>query len=39
MASLLDADDEGVKQVALHSKSGDVIAVLSNGGFGGFSQP
>lgn len=28
--------DEGVKNVANYSKKGDLIAVLSNGGFGGF---
>jgi UDP-N-acetylmuramate: L-alanyl-gamma-D-glutamyl-meso-diaminopimelate ligase len=39
-ASLLDGDSSdvqrGVEQVARLSKNGDIIAVLSNGGFGGF---
>ena len=35
-ASFFESVDEGVKQVANFSQSGDVIAVLSNGGFGGF---
>jgi UDP-N-acetylmuramate: L-alanyl-gamma-D-glutamyl-meso-diaminopimelate ligase len=39
-ASLLDGDNSdvqrGVEQVARQAKSGDIIAVLSNGGFGGF---
>ena len=36
MAHLMTGIDEGVKDVAASAKSGDVIAVLSNGGFGGF---
>lgn len=35
-AHLMDTVDAGVAQVALASKRGDVIAVLSNGGFGDF---
>jgi UDP-N-acetylmuramate: L-alanyl-gamma-D-glutamyl-meso-diaminopimelate ligase len=34
-ASFLEVD-EGVKNVASYAKKGDLIAVLSNGGFGGF---
>lgn len=35
-ASLFYSVDEGVKIVAQNSQSNDLIAVLSNGGFGGF---
>jgi hypothetical protein len=28
--------DEGVKSVAASARKGDLVAVLSNGGFGGF---
>jgi len=35
-AHFFEAIEEGVKTVAKASHSGDVIAVLSNGGFGGF---
>jgi UDP-N-acetylmuramate: L-alanyl-gamma-D-glutamyl-meso-diaminopimelate ligase len=35
-AAFFETVEDGVKQVAAHAKSGDVIAVLSNGGFGGF---
>jgi UDP-N-acetylmuramate: L-alanyl-gamma-D-glutamyl-meso-diaminopimelate ligase len=35
-ARLMDSVDAGVLQVAEGSRPGDVIAVLSNGGFGGF---
>ena len=31
-----DAVDEGVNRVATEARAGDVVAVLSNGGFGGF---
>ncbi|MEN9723446.1 MAG: hypothetical protein RJB38_1432 [Pseudomonadota bacterium] len=36
MAQVMPSVDEGVAQVARFSKAGDVVAVLSNGGFGGF---
>jgi UDP-N-acetylmuramate: L-alanyl-gamma-D-glutamyl-meso-diaminopimelate ligase len=35
-AHLMSSVDEGVAQVTRFSKSGDLVAVLSNGGFGGF---
>jgi UDP-N-acetylmuramate: L-alanyl-gamma-D-glutamyl-meso-diaminopimelate ligase len=35
-AQLLPSVEEGVKIVAKFARKGDVIAVLSNGGFGGF---
>ncbi len=35
-AELMMTVDEGVSQVAKYAKKGDLIAVLSNGGFGGF---
>jgi UDP-N-acetylmuramate: L-alanyl-gamma-D-glutamyl-meso-diaminopimelate ligase len=35
-AELMGTVEQGVLQVARQSKSGDVVAVLSNGGFGGF---
>jgi UDP-N-acetylmuramate: L-alanyl-gamma-D-glutamyl-meso-diaminopimelate ligase len=35
-ASFFESVEDGVKSVANHSKAGDVVAVLSNGGFGGF---
>jgi UDP-N-acetylmuramate: L-alanyl-gamma-D-glutamyl-meso-diaminopimelate ligase len=35
-AFLLSTVEEGVAEVAKKAKSGDLIAVLSNGGFGGF---
>jgi UDP-N-acetylmuramate: L-alanyl-gamma-D-glutamyl-meso-diaminopimelate ligase len=35
-ASFFESVEDGVKSVASHSKAGDVVAVLSNGGFGGF---
>jgi UDP-N-acetylmuramate-alanine ligase len=35
-AYLFNSVDEGVADIAQKSKSGDVVAVLSNGGFGGF---
>ncbi len=35
-AALMETVDDGVQDVAKVSKSGDLIAVLSNGGFGGF---
>ena len=35
-AAFFDGVEEGVKQVAKASRSGDLVAVLSNGGFGGF---
>jgi UDP-N-acetylmuramate: L-alanyl-gamma-D-glutamyl-meso-diaminopimelate ligase len=35
-AAILSEADGGVAQVASESRSGDLIAVLSNGGFGGF---
>lgn len=35
-AQVMSSVDEGVLQVAKQSRSGDVVAVLSNGGFGGF---
>lgn len=35
-ASCFLSVEDGVKSVALNARSGDVIAVLSNGGFGGF---
>lgn len=35
-AFLMNSVDEGITQVVAAAKSGDVIAVLSNGGFGGF---
>ncbi len=35
-ASVFLTVEEGVKEVARSAKSGDLIAVLSNGGFGGF---
>lgn len=35
-AHLMATVDEGVEQVSKFSRSGDLIAVLSNGGFGGF---
>jgi UDP-N-acetylmuramate: L-alanyl-gamma-D-glutamyl-meso-diaminopimelate ligase len=35
-AFLIEAVEEGVRQVRAHARPGDVIAVLSNGGFGGF---
>jgi UDP-N-acetylmuramate: L-alanyl-gamma-D-glutamyl-meso-diaminopimelate ligase len=35
-ASFFHEVDEGVNNVAKAAKSGDVVAVLSNGGFGGF---
>lgn len=35
-ASFFETVEEGVKQVANASRAGDVVAVLSNGGFGGF---
>ena len=34
--AIMNSIDEGVLQVARFAKSGDLIAVLSNGGFGGF---
>jgi UDP-N-acetylmuramate: L-alanyl-gamma-D-glutamyl-meso-diaminopimelate ligase len=36
IASVMETVDDGAVQVARASKSGDLIAVLSNGGFGGF---
>ncbi|MBC7692770.1 MAG: UDP-N-acetylmuramate dehydrogenase [Methylotenera sp.] len=33
---LMNTVEEGVAQVAAFAKSGDLVAVLSNGGFGGF---
>ncbi len=36
IAALMESPQEGVVQVAGKSERGDVIAVLSNGGFGGF---
>ncbi len=35
-AAFFETVEEGVKRVAQSSRPGDVIAVLSNGGFGGF---
>jgi UDP-N-acetylmuramate: L-alanyl-gamma-D-glutamyl-meso-diaminopimelate ligase len=35
-ADFFDTVDEGVNRVASRARPGDVIAVLSNGGFGGF---
>jgi UDP-N-acetylmuramate: L-alanyl-gamma-D-glutamyl-meso-diaminopimelate ligase len=35
-AHLMATVDEGVNQVAQYAKSGDLVAILSNGGFGGF---
>ena len=35
-ADFFEAIEDGVKTVAFQSQPGDVIAVLSNGGFGGF---
>ncbi len=35
-AYLMESVDLGVRQVASESRSGDLVAVLSNGGFGGF---
>jgi UDP-N-acetylmuramate: L-alanyl-gamma-D-glutamyl-meso-diaminopimelate ligase len=35
-ASFFESVEEGVKNVAKFAQSGDVVAVLSNGGFGGF---
>jgi len=35
-AWVMPSVDQGVDQVARFSKAGDVVAVLSNGGFGGF---
>lgn len=35
-ASFFESVEEGVKNVAALAKEGDVIAILSNGGFGGF---
>jgi UDP-N-acetylmuramate: L-alanyl-gamma-D-glutamyl-meso-diaminopimelate ligase len=37
-ARLMETVEGGVADVARASKSGDLIAVLSNGGFGGFIQ-
>ena len=37
-AHLMPTVDEGVKQVAAAAEAGDLIAVLSNGGFGGFIE-
>ena len=35
-AEFFESVESGVNSVATHSRAGDVIAVLSNGGFGGF---
>ena len=35
-AAFFEQVEEGVKNVAKAAQSGDVVAVLSNGGFGGF---
>lgn len=35
-AFLFDTPDQGVERVVSEAQSGDVVAVLSNGGFGGF---
>jgi UDP-N-acetylmuramate: L-alanyl-gamma-D-glutamyl-meso-diaminopimelate ligase len=35
-AALMESAELGVDQVAQASKNGDLVAVLSNGGFGGF---
>ncbi|MFL5812772.1 MAG: UDP-N-acetylmuramate--L-alanine ligase [Bdellovibrionia bacterium] len=35
-AYLFNSVEEGVSEIAQKSRSGDVVAVLSNGGFGGF---
>ena len=35
-AGFFESVEEGVNQVAKSAKAGDVVAVLSNGGFGGF---
>ena len=35
-ARLMDSVDSGVLRVAQESRAGDLVAVLSNGGFGGF---
>jgi len=35
-AYLMPSVEEGVREVASHSQEGDLVAVLSNGGFGGF---
>jgi UDP-N-acetylmuramate: L-alanyl-gamma-D-glutamyl-meso-diaminopimelate ligase len=35
-ARLMETVEAGVADVAKSSKSGDLVAVLSNGGFGGF---
>ena len=35
-AAVMETVDEGALQVARASRNGDLIAVLSNGGFGGF---
>ena len=38
MAFLMDSVETGVEAVAQMSRPGDLVAVLSNGGFGGFIQ-
>ena len=35
-AGFFESVEEGVNSVAISCRSGDVVAVLSNGGFGGF---
>ena len=36
LAQLMETPDQGVRQVAGMTEKGDLVAVLSNGGFGGF---